>query len=755
MMLTLLSVMTIVPSPAVAWRAQCSPGGLHGSQSCSSGSDDGDILLHTRSQLAVSGGITDREEMESQVITSAFELDHLGIAHLYRGSRESTLSHAQQTTKVAQRSAWISYRGTLQKVLSNLETSRHAANGQLEDTIDKFIASQAGSEDACHAQLLETKHQLNQLHQHVQDLSVQINATDHELTALNAQVESKLDDVKRLEEKCNTQFEDIEAQQAEDLKFLETLRGELEEMIQIANPDVTMNQTGREVFAGGKAVESLLGSQLQADAFRSFLARIKLPSHKASVLAQGHGTSSASFVQMRVQENGEMTEVRGDHDVLSGLRQAMSAASHCMQGQEKRNPLSLMHAKKRGTQHRADAKHQQTPAPTTEAPEENEEYYYPKKPTGEGSEVEGPEGPGPLGANDGSEGPGGPGPLGVKGNLTVEEDNAALPEAKKVHCATSDLAKVQVGDVNGEVSPPRSLEKGEVAQIPCLKINKAYFGVIWLTCNEELEASGSQCLKAANATKCQEELETLQKVYVKTYVDLARLIQSYEEKTTDGYEASKQAIEDQCRDRREPLQAEAAKLAGQASEKIKQLEELRPKLEDATEAYHKLKAQVDKLTEQCEALPETVTDLDKVRDAIKALSLCPGLNKARLIVPKWVGTYTLFEEDYAKLSDDEFDNMMLEACEKAFGAEYPDKVLRAASVAEMQAHSVLDLPVNNTADTPLIGPCPGCEGNECSSTETGHLRVCWKPGAQILGEERFMQCSQGQKSIACVIDGDK
>merc|ERR1719156_306232 len=151
--------------------------------------------------------------MESKIMTSAVELDHLGVAHLYRGSRESTLSHAQLTTKMSQRSAWISYRGSLGKVLSNLETSRHTANGQLEDAIDKFIASQAGSEDACHAQLLETKHQLNQLHQHVQDLSVQINATDHELTALNNQVESKLDDVKRLEEKCDQELEELENQQ--------------------------------------------------------------------------------------------------------------------------------------------------------------------------------------------------------------------------------------------------------------------------------------------------------------------------------------------------------------------------------------------------------------------------------------------------------------------------------------------------------------------------------------------------------------
>jgi len=331
-----------------------------------------------------------------------------------------------------------------------------------------------------------------------------------------------------------------------------------------------------------------------------------------------------------------------------------------------------------------------------------------------------------------------------------------MPAAKKVHCDTNDSAKVEVGGIADAVSPPRNLAKGEIAQTPCVKINKEYFGVIWLTCNEAgLEASASQCLKAANATKCQEELEILQKVYIKTYVDLARLIQSYEEKTTEGYNAAKEAIEDQCRDQREPLQTEAAKLASQASEKIKQLEELRPKLEDASDAYRKLAEQVKKLTQQCEALPETITDLDKVRDAIKALSLCPGLNKARLIVPKWVGAYADFDVSGAKLPDSEYDALMMQTCTKSFGENYPDKVLRAASVAEMQAHAILDLPKTNTAETPLIGPCPGCEGEPDADTESGHLRVCFKPGANFGVEERYMQCSEGLKSIACVIDGDK
>lgn len=762
MALALLLILAIFPSLAVARVASCPTGISWGPESCTPRSDNGEILLHTNTRLTVSGGITDREDMEHRGATSAFELDHLGVAHLYRNSRDNSLSYAQQTTRAAQHSAWISYRRTLGKVLSNLETSRHSANGQLEETIDKFIANQAGSEDACHSQLLETKHQLNQLHFHVQDLSMQINATDHEVTALNNQVQSKLDEAQRLNEKCNQELEELENQQAEDLKFLDLLHGELEEMIQIANPDVTMNQSGSKVFAGGEAVESLLGSELQADAFRSFLSHIKLPSRKASGKSLRQRTYSASFVQMHVQKNGDTTKVQGDRDVLAGLRKAMGTAAHCMQDKKQ---FSLIH-RKHGHTNSGHAKLDLTTyghttyrrtgatgtaAATTAAPQTTAVPDDAALPTSneETGESPGTSETGSTGEAEGQE----------LDELEEGEkelpDGEAMPPAKKVHCAASDFAKVQIGGLSGEVRPPRNLEKGEVAQVPCVQVNQAYFGVIWLTCNEELEASANQCLKAANATKCQEELEILQKVYVTTYVDLARLIQSYEEKTTDGYEASKKAIEDQCRDRLEPLQAEASKLASQSSEKVKQLEELRPKLEDALEAYHKLKAQVGKLTSQCKALPETITDLDKVRDAIKALSLCPGLNKSRLIVPKWIGTYTIFDEDYTKLSDSEYDSMMLEICGKTFGSEYPDKMLRAASVAEMQAHAVLELPQNNTADTPLIGPCPGCEGDEDEATSSGHLRVCWKAGAKLTSEERFMQCNQGQKSIACVIDGDK
>merc|ERR1719240_861255 len=110
----------------------------------------------------------------------------------------------------AQAAQWLAYRGVLPNVLAQLESSRLTVNGQLEDLIDTFIAKQSGSDDACHSQLLEAKHQLNQLHQHVHDLSMEVNATDHEVTALNDQVEAKLKEYDELNEECTNKLEEVE-----------------------------------------------------------------------------------------------------------------------------------------------------------------------------------------------------------------------------------------------------------------------------------------------------------------------------------------------------------------------------------------------------------------------------------------------------------------------------------------------------------------------------------------------------------------
>merc|ERR1719265_2372993 len=65
----------------------------------------------------------------------------------------------------------------LRRTTAGLETSRQGPIKELDKLVDKFISEQSGSEDACSSQLMEAKHQLNQIHQYVMDLSAHINTT--------------------------------------------------------------------------------------------------------------------------------------------------------------------------------------------------------------------------------------------------------------------------------------------------------------------------------------------------------------------------------------------------------------------------------------------------------------------------------------------------------------------------------------------------------------------------------------------------
>jgi len=258
-----------------------------------------------------------------------------------------------------------------------------------------------------------------------------------------------------------------------------------------------------------------------------------------------------------------------------------------------------------------------------------------------------------------------------------------------------------------------------------------------------------------NATKCDAEKATLVEVFIKVYVELARLISDYEEQTTTGYETTKEAEENQCRDRRKPLQDDTSRISSLATEKVKQLEELRPKLEDATEAEAKLREQVKKLSDECALLPNTTSDLDKVRDAIKALSLCPGLNiqGIRLRIPTFLGTFIDFNGDATASTDAELDAAMTTACQSTFSTANPGVEIRAAEVSELVQNATHNMPLKNTAGKPLIAACPGCEGDADSggrSHPSGHARICFEDGADFKLASARRNCATGPFSVACV-----
>merc|ERR1719203_2457662 len=95
---------------------------------------------------------------------------------------------------------------------------------------------------------------------------------------------------------------------------------------------------------------------------------------------------------------------------------------------------------------------------------------------------------------------------------------------------------------------------------------------------------------------------------------------------------------------------------------------------------------------------------------------------------------------------------------------------RAAETSEIMLRTVEGCPPTNTAEIPLMGTCPNCEGDDDEAPApynphdgsayddspprhaSGHARVCWDPAAPLTTEGRRTDCHGGKKAILCVID---
>jgi len=246
------------------------------------------------------------------------------------------------------------------------------------------------------------------------------------------------------------------------------------------------------------------------------------------------------------------------------------------------------------------------------------------------------------------------------------------------------------------------------------------------------------------AEECEEEKANLHKVYVKTYVELSRLKNEYDELANST--ACVDGTMSQYEAQKTPLQAEIDEKLKAIDIKVKALQGLRPRLESASEAEKKMREQVRKVGDECGELPETISDLGKVRDAIQALSRCPGLSRMQFHLPVWTGKWATFDQDAKTQDDKKQDELMDAVCDKQVAGS------RAAEVGEIEEQTVDQIPVTNTADNPLLGACPMCEGDEAEQFASKHMRLCWQPGKGLNHQDKSKNCEKGLKSILCVVD---
>merc|ERR1719191_709990 len=109
------------------------------------------------------------------------------------------------------------------------------AGKEMDELIDDFIDAQAGSEDTCHSQLLEARHQLNQLHALVADLARQVNATEEQIMVYDKMLEQRLQEMAELNKWKDDELKKCEVQKTKAIQMFGRLKVELEEMHQIAS----------------------------------------------------------------------------------------------------------------------------------------------------------------------------------------------------------------------------------------------------------------------------------------------------------------------------------------------------------------------------------------------------------------------------------------------------------------------------------------------------------------------------------------
>merc|ERR1719316_1626231 len=351
-------------------------------------------------------------------------------------------------------------------------------------------------------------------------------------------------------------------------------------------------------------------------------------------------------------------------------------------------------------------------------------------------------------------------------------DVEGRPRRAKGGCKKSATVSATVGDKKDDISPASNLKDKMKDTYRCSKVNEGYHGVVWITCAKgKLTADTERCFKGGaekeaeeeeeegeeigygiygseeggpSSKECLEEKEKMEKTYIKAYVELSRLKTEYDELANST--ACFDAVNSEYKEKKEPLQEAADTLSDKIAALVKKLESLRPRLESATEAEKMLRKQVKTLTNECEDLEPTISDLDKVRDAIRALSECPGLSRSKFALPTWIGDWVRIKQTKKGQSDDDLDKAMDSACKKA------EKGTRAAEIGEIEEATVLGIPRTNTGKVPLIGTCPNCEGDDDDSRKSGHLRKCWRAGKALNMKEKSTNCGEGPRVVLCVQD---
>lgn len=254
------------------------------------------------------------------------------------------------------------------------------------------------------------------------------------------------------------------------------------------------------------------------------------------------------------------------------------------------------------------------------------------------------------------------------------------------------------------------------------------------------------CRKAKVPSACRRIVVELKKEYAKSFKSITRLVEQYKKITHSKvcWETAHQEYESQS----SAVQVEANKYCEREQKAYSSLTTYNAQYKRTIRIERKLKKTYLVTKRQCGGLLKTEQYVSSVKKTIKALGKCPGLGSVHFSVPKWVGTYAYFTQRRDR-KDKWNDRKMRKKCQVKFRR----RGIRPAEVAELDSRTVRKMPRRNTADAPVLGACPNCQGKSNGAlSKGGHGRLCWDPKKKFNRKSRRGDCNSGRRAIICVLE---
>jgi hypothetical protein len=742
-------------------------------------------------------GIDVQATMESDAHLEAEAALALAAREAAAGRERRSLSEQRAAKAAMARQRAMEYTShslALGRAMAAVNESVPPSSQELEIMMQSFSDHQAASQDKCPALLLEIKHQLNVLVEHIHELAIEINVTEQTLTTEHHQIETTYEMINQTHLWKQVESQKCKEKKEEDYKLYWILKAELLEMHQIANPSYTANYdySSWALKHDFSAKTHTIVSTSTGTATASATA-----SATGSTYGTGHGSGYSGGTGYSGGYSGGGFSGGGFSGGYYGLDQTGAKLDHASPPQslletEQHEPVAEGKETAEANKDPASIRKSRALVQQTKKLAAELTACMASKPQA-GKAADAPvaafleEAAGAAVQNGyaGFSGGGYSGQYSTSGYLGSGGQYSTTGQFTGYGGAYSGGGGYSTGGYStggggystGGFSTGHghggytgstfgSASSTASASSSASSTGTVYHSSMHSSSHSTVKVSShSSMSKYTTSTtgnwgesdECQYQKHALQVIYIRAYIEITRLLAEYEvlihTTTCDDYVYETEGTEEKL------LEGKIVKMTTTVSTYTHKLEAYKQRITSALKVQVHLKQEIKLLTIKCGEMDKTVSSLDKVRDAIQVMGVCPGLGRFVFSIPKYTGDMPSGSFDPVTDDDAITDRKLNELCTQTVQVQdHPIQGIkyhyRAAETSELMLRSIENLPTKNTAAVPLMGTCPNCEGDDDDPDgqphASGHARVCWDPTKPLDATRKRTDCSQGRKAVLCV-----